>query len=204
MWRLFELLQLSFSSLIYGALISILCLILFFVLIKGWYRNSTYTPLSYLVGIILFLLLSFQCTLIIGGIKISSLSQEYTIQLETFVNRFYASSDEVPPQASTYLVDKLINKNPVLQHYIGEEEFSGYTAKQLPQVVVSTIKTFIWWYILRRLLWSFFFIGIGVFLVIRSMTVSRRHCRRSHINTRIPHSVRSPYSRGTQHVKRGF
>lgn len=204
MWGLFELLKLSLSSLVYGVLITILCLILFFVLIKGWYRSSTYTPLSYLVCIILFLFLSFQCTMIVGGLKISSLSQEYATQLEMLVNRLYVSDEEVTPQASTYLIDKLINENPILQYYIGGGEFSGYTAKQLPQAVVDTLQTFIRWYILRRLLWCLFFVGIGAFLVIRSMEASRSHSSRSHVNTRTSHSARSSYSRRNQHVKKGF
>lgn len=204
MWGLFELLKLSFSSLIWGVLITVLCLILFFVLIKGWYRSATYTPLSYLIGAILFLFLGFQCTMIVGGLKISSLSQEYTIQLESLVNRFYASSDEVSAKASTQLVDKLIRENPILQYYIGGGKFSGYTAEQLPQAVVNTLQTFIRWYIVRRLLWCLFFVGVGAFVVIRSMVAVRTRRHRPYVGPHASRPVRSPYMRGTGHTQKSF
>lgn len=204
MWGLFELLKLSFSSLIWGVLITILCLVLFFVLIKGWYRSAIYTPLSYLIGVILFLFLVFQCTMIVGGLKINSLSQEYYIQIESLVNRFYTSEDQVSIQASAQLVDKLIRENPILQYYIGGGKFSGYTAGQLPQAVVSTLQTFIRWYIIRRLLWCLFFVGIGAFVVIRSMAAVRTRQRQPYIGKRVPHPLRTPYTRGTRHTRKGF
>lgn len=203
MWGLFELLKLSFSSLIWGVLITILCLVLFFVLIKGWYRSATFTPLSYLIGVVLFLFLGFQCTMIVGGLKINSLSQEYYIQVKTLVNHFYDADDSVSTQASTKLVDKLIRENPILQYYIGWGEFSGYTASQLPQAVVSTLQTYIRWYIVRRLLWCLFFVGVGVFVVIRSMAIARRRPH-SHVGPRASRPVRTPYSRGTGRTRKGF
>ena len=113
MWGLFELLKLSFSSLIWGVLITILCLVLFFVLIKGWYRSATYTPLSYLIGAVLFLFLSFQCTMIVGGLKINSLSQEYYIQVWSTVLRcgrpdkyagFYSTGGQTDPGKSYFAI----------------------------------------------------------------------------------------------------
>lgn len=203
MWGLFELLKLSFSSLIWGVLITILCLVLFFVLIKGWYRSATYTPLSYLIGTVLFLFLGFQCTMIVGGLKINSLSQEYYMQIETLVNHFYDADDSVSTQASTKLVDRLIRENPILQYYIGWGEFSGYTASQLPQAVVSTLQTYIRWYIVRRLLWCLFFVGVGAFVVIRSMAMARRRPH-SYGGPRASRPVRTPYCRGTGRTRKGF
>lgn len=203
MWGLFELLKLSFSSLIWGVLITILCLVLFFVLIKGWYRSATFTPLSYLIGAVLFLFLSFQSTMIVGGLKINSLSQEYYIQIESLVNHFYDADDSVSTQVSTKLVDKLIRENPILKYYIGWGEFSGYTASQLPQAVVSTLQTYIRWYIVRRLLWCLFFVGVGAFVVIRSMAIARRRPH-SYVGSRASRPVRTPYSRGTGRTRKGF
>lgn len=205
MWGLFDLLKFSFSSFVWGVLITVLFLILFFVLIKGWYRSATYTPLSYVVGVILFLFLSFQCTMIIGGMRINSLSQEYVVQLESWLSHNYTSGrDEVSRQASTRLVDKLIRENPILQYYVGGGEFSGYTAEQLPRAFADTLQTFIRWYIVRRLLWCLFFVAVGAFVVIRSMAASRQSRRRSFAGTRASRPVRPPRSRGTGRVRRGF
>ena len=141
--------------------------------------------------------------MIVGGLKINSLSQEYYIQVESLVSRFYDADNPISTQVSTQLVDKLIRENPILQYYIGGGEFSGYTAQQLPQAVVSTLQTYIRWYIVRRLLWCLFFVGVGAFVVIRSMAMARRRPH-SYVGPRAPRPVCTPYSRGTGRARTGF
>ena len=74
---LFEIFQYSFSCIIWGILIAAICMGLFVFLIKGWYKDATFSPLSYIVGALLSFLLSFQCVLIIGSLKIIDMSDFY-------------------------------------------------------------------------------------------------------------------------------
>ena len=89
MWGLFELLRFSFSSIIWGILITAICLTLFYLLIRGWYRNAAFTPKSYVIGFFLFLLLAFQCTMIVGAIKIIHISSYYETQIQRLVNAYF-------------------------------------------------------------------------------------------------------------------
>ncbi|HIZ05752.1 MAG TPA: hypothetical protein H9818_07870, partial [Candidatus Phocaeicola gallistercoris] len=135
MWGLFELLKFSFSSIVWGILITTICVGLFFFLIRGWYRNATFTPISYIIGFFLFLLLAFQCTMIVGAIKIINISPFYETQIQQLVSTYLPPSQEVTRQESEQVINWLVTEYPILQHYFDSGEFTGYTAQQLPAVM---------------------------------------------------------------------
>ena len=54
----FDIISFSTGCLFWGILIGIICMVLFFLLIKGWYKHAEASPATYLVGGILFILLS--------------------------------------------------------------------------------------------------------------------------------------------------
>lgn len=174
MWGLFELLKFSFSSIFWGILITVVCMALFFFLIRGWYRNAVFTPISYVIGIILFLLLAFQCTMIVGAIKIIRISPYYEAQIQQMVNSHFPSDREVSKQESEQLVEWLVTEYPILQHYFNSGEFTGYTSQQLPIVMGAEIRSFLRFYIMRRLLWCLGFVIVGAVLVIRSLAENHK------------------------------
>ena len=85
-WALFDILRYSFSSAIWGILIAIICMALFVFLIKGWYKDATFSPISYIIGAILFMFLSIQCVLIVGSLKIISTTDYYETEISRIVD----------------------------------------------------------------------------------------------------------------------
>lgn len=177
---LFEILRYSFSSVIWGVLIAVSCMALFVFLIKGWYKDATFSPVSYLVGAVLFLFLSFQCVLIVGSLKIISMTDEYEQQITALVQS-YSPGDEVSQTQASEVIDAIIDKFPILEYYIGGGEFSGYTASQLPAAIAQELRSFMRWYIFRRILWCLGFVAVGAFLVIRSLSKNYTNLRRERI-----------------------
>jgi len=177
---LFEILRYSFSSVIWGVLIAVSCMALFVFLIKGWYKNATFSPVSYLVGAVLFLFLSFQCVLIVGSLKIISMTDEYEQQITALVQS-YSPGDEVSQTQASEVIDAIIDKFPILEYYIGGGEFSGYTASQLPAAIAQELRSFMRWYIFRRILWCLGFVAVGAFLVIWSLSKNYTNLRRERI-----------------------
>lgn len=177
---LFEILRYSFSSVIWGVLIAISCMALFVFLIKGWYKDATFSPVSYLVGAVLFLFLSFQCVLIVGSLKIISMTDDYEQQITALVQS-YSPEDEVSQAQASEVIDAIINEFPILEYYISGGEFSGYTASQLPTAVAQELRSFMRWYIFRRILWCLGFVAVGAFLVIRSLSKNYTNPRRERI-----------------------
>lgn len=62
----------SLGSMLVGVVLTIIGIILMYVLIRLWWRNSTFSIASIVVGIILFFFLSFQSILLCGAITIKS------------------------------------------------------------------------------------------------------------------------------------
>jgi len=177
---LFEILRYSFSSVIWGLLIAISCMALFVFLIKGWYKDATFSPVSYLVGAVLFLFLSFQCVLIVGSLKIISMTDEYEQQITTLVQS-YSPEDEVSQAQASEVIDAIIDEFPILEYYISGGEFSDCTASQLPAAIAQELRSFMRWYIFRRILWCLGFVAVGAFLVIRSLSKNYTNLRRERI-----------------------
>ena len=114
MGALVDIIQFSFSSIIWGILIAIACMALFVFIIKGWWKNALFTIWSYLIGIVLFLLLAFQCTLIVGSIKIINTTEEYEEYFTEIVNSAYEGWEEVSEEEADVVIKKAIAKYPLL------------------------------------------------------------------------------------------
>ena len=178
---LFDILRYSFSSMIWGILIAVACIALFVFLIKGWYKDATFSPISYVVGAILFLFLSFQCILIVGSLKIISMTDEYEQRITNIVESVYSPSDMVSmPQASD-VIDTIIDEFPILEYYIGGGEFSGFTAEQLPHAIADELRSFMRWFIFRRILWCLGFVIVGAICVIKSLSKNYQGIRRQRV-----------------------
>ena len=63
----------SVGSLLLGVFLTIVGIVLMFVLIRSWWRDSTFTPMSFVVGGILFFFLAFQAVLLCGAVTIKSM-----------------------------------------------------------------------------------------------------------------------------------
>lgn len=178
---LFDILRYSFSSMIWGILIAVACMALFVFLIKGWYKDATFSPISYAVGATLFLFLSFQCILIVGSLKIISMTDEYEQRITNIVESAYSPSDMVSmPQASD-VIDTIIEEFPILEYYIVGGEFSGFTAEQLPHAMADELRSFMRWYIFRRILWCLGFVIVGAICVIKSLSKNYQGIRRQRV-----------------------
>lgn len=179
MWALFDILKYSFSSVIWGILIAIGCMALFVFLIKGWYKDATFSPVSYIIGVVLFMFLSFQCVMIVGSLKIIDTTNYYETEIASIVNSAYDSADEVTMGQADGIIQEIIERFPILHYYIGGGEFSGFTAKELPHAMADELRSFMRWYIFRRILWCLGFVIVGAICVIKSLSRNYAPLRRS-------------------------
>ena len=181
MWALFDILRYSFTSAFWGILIAVACMALFVFLIKGWYKDATFSPISYIIGAVLFFFLSFQCVLVVGSLKIISMTDEYEQRITSIVESVYSPSDMVSiPQASD-VIDTIIDEFPILEYYISGGEFSGFTAAQLPHAIADELRSFMRWYIFRRLLWCLGFVIVGAICVIKSLSKNYQSIKRQRV-----------------------
>ena len=181
MWALFDILRYSFASAFWGILIAVACMALFVFLIKGWYKDATFSPVSYIIGAILFIFLSFQCVLIVGSLKIISMTDDYEQRITSIVESLYSPSDMVSMSQASDVIDTIIDEFPILEYYISGGEFSGYSASELPHAIADELRSFMRWYIFRRILWCLGFVIVGAICVIRSMSKNYQGIRRQRV-----------------------
>ncbi len=174
MWALYDILRYSISSVIWGILIAVACMALFVFLIKGWYKDATFSPVSYVIGVVLFIFLSFQCVMIVGSLKILDTTDYYEQEMTRIVDSTYDAMDEVTMGQADDIIQTIIERFPLLHYYIGGGEFSGFTAKELPHAMADELRSFMRWYIFRRILWCLGFVIVGAVCVIRSMSRQKK------------------------------
>ena len=170
---LWNIIKYSISSLFGGVLTAIVCLALFVFIIKGWWKDAMFSVWSYIIGAILFLLLAFQCTMIIGSLKIIDTADEYKAYFTEILDNAYEGWEQVPDDVAKVVIDKAIEECPLLEHYIGGGEFTGFSAKELPTAITEELRSFMKAYIVRRLLWCLGFTLIAGILGI--MTLNRHY-----------------------------
>lgn len=215
MTAFFDIISFSAGSLFWGILVGLVCMTLFFLIIKGWYKHAEASPATYLVGGILFILLSIQCTLIAGAVKIINTTDYYEEQLERIVNQstptaaadsgkdilgnlmsmFLGSNPlgsgedrEVSKAESEKITEQLVEEYPILSNYFDYGEFTGYTVKELPHAMAETIVRYMKTFILYRLLWCLGFVVVGAILVIKTMQIGYSMERRRRTGGEAPHT----------------
>ena len=166
---LWNIIQYSISSLLGGVLTAIVCLALFVFIIKGWWKDAMFSIWSYIIGVVLFLLLSFQCTMIVGSLKIIDTMDEYKAYFTEIVDNAYEGWEQVPADVAEAVIDKAIEECPLLEHYIGGGEFTGFSAKELPTAMTEELRSFMKAYIVRRLLWCLGFVLVAGALGIMTL-----------------------------------
>lgn len=174
-----EILRYSAGSVAWGFFIGLLCITLFFAMIKGWWKDARFGCSSYLIGLVLGILLIYQCILICGSVAIIKVSSHSEPVLTEIVNQYSDQSEKVlTPEESDQIIKDFALKNPLVAHYINGGEFEGYTARDLPHAIIAELKSYMGWFIFRRVLWSLGFTILSAILVIK--TISRQYSSRSH------------------------
>ena len=166
-----EVLRYSASSLFWGALIALLCLGLFFALIKGWWKDAKFTLSSYLIGFGLGLVLLYQSCLMCYSFVILRVADDCEPVLTDIISQCSDQADAVmTPEQSDEIIKKFALQNPLVAHYIDVKKYEGCTARQLPHAIVQDIKSYRRWFIFRRILWSLGWSILAAVLVIKTMS----------------------------------
>ena len=162
----------SIGSLFIGVLLTLVGVILMFVLIRGWWRNCQFTPVSYVAGVVLFFFLAFQSVLICGAITIKSYADDVEDQISSIIESVDADH-YFNKEETQQMLEKITEEYPLVGYYIGGANFTNHTPQTLAKAMVDELHRFMNRYIMRRVLWSLLFITVGAIVVIK--TISREY-----------------------------
>lgn len=193
MEALFTIIYYSIGNMFLGVLLTLIGIALMFFLIRSWFRNKTFTLLSFIIGGILFIFLSFQSILLCGAITVKS----YTPEVEYFINNMVSNlPDDVyfDREDSQFILDKITEELPLVGYFVNQADFSGHTPENIAFSMADELKSYMNYFILRRLLWSILFVVVGAATVIKTMeNMARKRYRNMSGHT--VHGMRSLRSR---------
>lgn len=178
---LFSIMSRSVGNLFLGILLTVIGIILLFFLIQSWFSNSTFTPISYITGAILFFLLSFQVVLLCGAITTKSYCNDVEVTINDWVKNI-PNDRQFDKESSQQNLNQITEDWPLVGHFIGETDFSEHTPTNIAQSMTEKIHSFMNKFILRRIGWSLLFVVSAAFIVIKTMgrTRERQHYGSKH------------------------
>ena len=164
-----EIISFSMGSLIWGVLIAIIFVALFFVIISNWYKNMPLTPVSYIICAILFLILAFHCVFIVGEIKIISSADDYKAYIQQIFNMLNIDGNMwIKESEAKPVLDSLFDHYPLLQHYLCDYSYEG-TVAQMPNSMIDYFVSLVKEELLYDILWCLGAVIVASILVILSM-----------------------------------
>lgn len=176
MGALYNIISYSLGNLFIGILLTVIGVAIMFFLIKSWFSNSTFTPVSYITGAILFFFLSFQAVLLCGAITIKSYCNNVEITINGWVKDI-PSEIRFDQKNSQQILNRIQEEWPLVGYFVGNADFTGHTPIDIAQSMTQELRSFMNGYILRRIGWSLLFAVSGAFIVIKTMERTRRQPR---------------------------
>ncbi|MBQ8673070.1 MAG: hypothetical protein IJ511_03320 [Bacteroides sp.] len=176
---MFDILHYAMDSMFWGVLLAIAGVALLFYLIRSFYPKYTFTPLSFVAGAVIFVLVAFQSVFICGAFKIKGMTDEMYASINSYIPQSWVACDHAFTTDETQQIcDNLRDEYPLFACYVGTADFRGHTPATVAQSMVDEIHSFMNRYILRRVAWCLGFIIVGTFIVVKTMEVYRVSMRR--------------------------
>lgn len=173
---LWAILKYSIGSLLYGGLITILFIALFIFLIKGWYKDAVFKPVSYVVLAILSLIILYNSVIICGALAMKSDLDSIRGFIENIIAYTGIDLDGIVDSASgSDVVRQLVSAHPILNYYADSGEFYGMTFSELPAAICDTLNSYLNGVIVEHLLWSLGFVVVAAVIVIKTMRRESAH-----------------------------
>ena len=159
----FSLISTAFSSLFYGSIVTAVIMVLLYAVLKAVSRSIVQTPVFYVTGVVLAVLLLVQTSLMIGAIQAKSTLDAAEIYLTQLLED---TSGAVSAQDSQHILDALTDEIPIIGSFIDVANFSGQEVEDLPAAMCTTMRDDLSSYIWRRVWWTLGIIAVACVLVI--------------------------------------
>lgn len=147
MGALATILHYSASSLFFGAVLALLGVGLVTLLVRGWYKDALFSPWTYAVGALLFILLSVQGTLLVGAAKLMEATDECQ-------------------QIAAALIDQY---KPQAEEALDSLGYAGTVPTDVVDEKAEALRSALGWYIFRRAMWGLGFIVVGAAIALRTL-----------------------------------
>lgn len=158
-----SLLDTTFTSILNGIVITAAIMAILYFILKSLSRNMVRTPIFFVTGIVVALLLIVQISLMVGAIQAKGATDSAKIYLTQMLEN---SSGTVNAQESQAVMDKLTESYPIIGVYLNLADFSGHDVSELAESMYETMNSYLSSYIWHRFFWSLGIIIVGCLIVM--------------------------------------
>lgn len=158
-----SLFQTTFTCILNGIVITAAIMAILYFILKSLSRNMVRTPIFYITGIVMALLLIVQISLMIGAFKAKSAADGAEIYLHQMLENKYGT---VGANDSQQIMDSVTGSFPIIGVYVNIADFSGHDysdlADSMHETMISYLNTYIW----HRFLWTLAIIIIACLIIM--------------------------------------
>ena len=144
--------------------VAIIYLIIYFIANP----SKAFSPFSFLVGVPLLPLLAFQFYLLFGACGIKQKCNEIATWIDALVPQETFASDYSREDVAN-VIDELSIVFPFFSQFIDTEAFAQSDDTSLGNAITHKFRTYLNWYIVRRVAWSIGFIALAIIGIIFTM-----------------------------------
>lgn len=159
----FSLITTAFSSIFYGVIVTTVIMAILYAVLKGISRSMVETPVFYIAGVALAVLLVIQNSLMIGAIQAMGVVDAVDIYLNQLLEN---ASGTIGVQDSQDIMDKVIEKFPIIGSYIGMADFTGHDVSELANTMCQAMKDYLSSYIWHRAWWILGIVVVACLIVM--------------------------------------
>lgn len=150
-------------NILWGVLIAAVCIALFLVALKGWFKNAKLSPWTYVVGTVLFVFLVIQLSLLIGAVDVMCTVDDIELAIKHIVETAGATNLSVESQQ---VFDTIKEKYPMLDLYMGWCDHSSANVTPIAMIIGDSVRDYLTSYIWHRIWWILGAMALACGLVI--------------------------------------
>ena len=147
----FLLLTDAFSCFLYGIVVTAVIMVILYFVLKTLSQGIVRTPVFYITGVVLAVLLLIQTSLMIGAIQAKDAVDSALIYMNQLLENY---SGIVGANDSQQILDAVTEEFPIIGVYLNLADFSGNAVSDLAESIHETmsdyLNSYIWHYYLRK------------------------------------------------------
>jgi hypothetical protein len=164
---MFDVISVAFSAFVYGLLATMALMAILYFILHEINRNAVRNIPFFLTGIVLFVLLTIQFTLLFGAMEAKGMSGAVEIYISQTIEQGQLNGNyQISGAESQRLLDEIIKRYPLIGAYVNICNFSGTHYSDLPSVVGNTLRDFLSGYMWRRVFWTLGFVVVSMAIAL--------------------------------------
>ena len=159
----FSLISTAFSSIFYGFLATLAIMAALYFILRTINQGIVQTPVFYVTGVVLALLLFIQTSLMFGAMQAKDTADAAQEYVSGLIENYQGIVDA---KESRQAIDALTDEFPIIGNFVDLTAFYGRSIADLPNSIHATVVNFLNSYIWHRIWWSLGVIVLAIIIAI--------------------------------------